>query len=268
MWDISKPGGTGSVGEHCVEDFSGEGMMMRLGKWATLVAGAVMILNISSIAQEQAVEPAAQQAVEPAPQAVEPAVDPLVDADVDAPMDLPADPPVAKFVDINDAVSSRFFDADNTAPDKDDPNKLVIAFHSGMDWTTWKATDFRASTAAFSHLAAMDTISFRVVAPDGFYIAKITYTQSGRGSVLRLARAAGSAHWVVGNFAAHLGLFGTNPTLTGEADLTGLAMTSVPVSITNGLFSFAAPALGAATLEVSSAEVQVYLLPLTESESE
>jgi hypothetical protein len=240
----TKSGGE-PVANSVAEHLSG-GTMMRLGKWATVVAGAVMVLNISSIAQEPVVEPV-----------VEPVIEPVEQAAVD---------PVAKFLDINDAVPSRFFDADATAPHADDPNKLIIAFHSGMDWTTWKATDFRASTAAFSHMAAMDTISFRVVAPEGFYIAKITYTQGGRGSVVRLAKAAGGAHWVVGAFAAHLGLFGTNPTLTGEADLSGLAMTSVPVSITNALFTFAAPALGAATLEVTSAEVQVYLLPLTESE--
>jgi hypothetical protein len=212
-------------------------MMMRLGKWATVVAGAVLVLNLSSIAQAQAVEPDAQQA-----------------------------PPVAKFLDINDAVPSRFFDAEATAPHPDDPNRLVIAFHSGIDWATWKRTEFRASTAAFSHTNAMDTISFRVVAPDGFYIAKITYTQAGTGSIIRTGKAAGSAQWVVGAYAAPLGLFGTNPTLTGEADLTGLAMRSIPVSITNGLFAFATPALGSSSLEVTSAEVQVYLLPLIESD--
>ena len=39
-------------------------------------------------------------------------------------------------------------------------------------------------------------------------------------------------------------------------------MTSVPVSITNGLFAFATPAAGSASVEVNTAEVQVYLEPL------
>jgi hypothetical protein len=223
---------------------------MRLAKWATVVAGAVMVLNISSIAQEQAVEPAAQQAVEPV---VEPPAEP------------PA-PPVAKFVGINDAVPSRFFDAETTAEHADDhPNRLIIAFHSGIDWTTYKATEFRASSASFSYAAAMDTISFRVEAPAGFYIATITYSQAGAGSIIRTGKAAGSAHWVVGAFAAPLGLFGANPTLNGEANLTGLGLTTVPVSITNGLFAFATPTSGSASVEVTGAEVTVCLEPLIDS---
>jgi len=257
---------------------------MRLGKWATVVAGAVMLLNVSSIAQEQAVEPAAQQAVEPV-------VDPPVNAPVDVPVDPaveapapsaeeppallteeeppvepptePPGPPVAKFVGINDAVPSRFFDAEATAEHADDhPNRLIIAFHSGIDWRTYKATEFRASSASFSHAAAMDTISFTVEAPAGFYVATITYSQAGAGSIIRTGKAAGSAQWIVGAFAAHLGLFGTNPTLDGEAKLTGLGLTSVPVSITNGLFAFATPTSGSASVEVTSAEVTVCLEPL------
>jgi hypothetical protein len=254
-------------------------MMMRLGKWATVVAGAVMVLNISSIAQEQAVEPAAQQPVEPV---VNPPVDAPVDSAVEAPapsaeepaallteeppVEPPAEPPappVAKFVGINDAVPSRFFDAEATAEHADDhPNRLIIAFHSGIDWTTYKATEFRASSASFSYAAAMDTISFRVEAPAGFSIATITYSQAGAGSIIRTGKAAGSAHWVVGAFAAPLGLFGTNPTLNGEANLTGLGLTSVPVSITNGLFAFATPTSGSASVEVTGAEVTVCLEPL------
>jgi hypothetical protein len=260
--------------------------MTRFGKWATVVAGAFVMSSIAVTAQEQAgagartpeaivqssddppepapVDPPAPAADEtpappeaetPAPTDPEPAAAPAEEE--------PALPPVAKFVEINDAVPARFFDASATAPHADDPNRLVIAFHSGIDWATWKATDFRASTEAFSYAAAMDTISFTVEAPKGFYISRITYTQGGRGSALRTGKSAGSAQWVVGSFAAPLGVFGTTPTLKGAADLTGLAMTSVPVSITNGLFAFATPSAGAATVEVNSAEVQVYLEPLT-----
>ena len=284
--------------------------MTRLGKWATVVAGAFVMSSIAVTAQEQAgagartpeaivqssddppepapVNPPAPAADEapappaaesPAPPAAEPPSPPEADppappeAETPSPTDPepaaapaeeePALPPAAKFVEINDAVPARFFDASATAPHADDPNRLVIAFHSGIDWTTWKATDFRASTEAFSYAAAMDTISFTVEAPKGFYISRITYTQGGRGSAIRTGKSAGSAQWVVGSFAAPLGVFGASPTLKGEADLTGLAMTSVPVSITNGLFAFATPSAGAATVEVNSAEVQVYLEPMT-----
>ena len=299
--------------------------MMRLGTWAAVVAGAVMVVNLSAAAQEQAAEqtvdsavqpsvdppappaddPPAQRAVveeSPAPPAVEPpapsapeapapsaaeppapaavapeapaeeaAAPPVEEAEAEeaeeeAPPveETPPAPPVAQFVDINDAIAGRFFDARKTAPSGDDPNRLVIAFHTGIDWNTWKNTDFRASTEAFSYPVAMDTISFTIEAPKGFYIARVTYTQGGRGSILRTGKAAGTAQWVVGAFAAPLAQFGTNPTVVGaEADLTGLGMTSVPVSITNGLFAFATPSLGSAIVEVNNAEVQVYLEPLS-----
>jgi hypothetical protein len=77
-----------------------------------------------------------------------------------------------------------------------------------------------------------------------------------------LGKAAGGANWVVGGFAANLGLFSTNPTLTGTAHLSALQMTSVPVSITTGLFAFSPPTSGSATLQVTSADVTVEVLPL------
>ena len=325
--------------------------MIRLGTWATVVAGAVMVVNLSTAAQEQAAGPAAEQTVDstvqpsadppappaddppapvvveeppaspavespappaaepPAPAATEPpapaATEPPAPAAAEPPApsaaeppapaaaesseapaeeaaappveeaaveeetppveEAPALPPVAKFVDINDAVPGRFFDAKATAAGAAEPsNTLRIEFHSGIDWNTWKNTEFRASTESFNYTAAMDTISFRIEAPAGYYISRVTYSQGGRGSALRLGRAGGGAQWVVASVAAPLGQFGTNPTVVGaEADLTGLGMTSVPVSITNGLFVSAPPAAGAALLEVNSAEVQVSLEPLT-----
>jgi hypothetical protein len=168
------------------------------------------------------------------------------------------------FSDINDAVPSKFFDAATSAPDSADPNKLIIRFNTGIDAASWTANDFRASTVAFSRPSAMDTISFRVDAPAGFYIAMITYSQGGAGSIARSGRAAGGANWVVGGFAASLGLFGTNPSLSSTADLTGMQLTSVPVSITIGLFAWAPPLVGSATVAVTSANVVVHLLPLNE----
>ncbi len=260
--------------------------MIRLGTLATVVTGAVMVVNLSAAAQEQAAAPAAEQTVDsavqptaepPAPAAVAPpeapaeeaAAPPVEEAEAEeAPPveEVPAAPPVAQFLDINDAVPGRFFDAKATAAGAaaaEPSNTLKIEFHAGIDWTTWKNTEFRASTESFSYAAAMDTISFRIKAPEGFYISRVTYSQAGRGSILRTGKAVGTAQWVVGAFAAPLAQFGTTPTLKGEADLTGLGMTSVPVSITNGLFAFATPSLGSAIVEVNSAEVQVFLEPLT-----
>ena len=98
-----------------------------------------------------------------------------------------------EFVDITDAVAGRFFDAAATEADPADGNKLIIRFNTGRDPATWKANDFRASTAAFSHLSAMDTINFKIVPPAGHYVAKVTYTQQGTGSIVRTGKAA---RWV------------------------------------------------------------------------
>jgi len=108
----------------------------------------------------------------------------------------------------------------------------------------------------------MDTISFLIEAPNNFYIAKITYTQRGTHAISRTVRAVGGVHWVVDGVPADLGLFDTNPTLSGTVDLTGQNKLLVPVSITCSLFSFAPPMIGSATISITSAEVLVKLLPL------
>jgi hypothetical protein len=161
--------------------------------------------------------------------------------------------------EINDAVPGRFFDAATTTQDG---NKLLIGLSTGFDAETWTVNSFTASTAAFHHAFAMDTISFLIVAPANFYIAKITYTQTGTHAVSRIGRAAGGVHWVVDGVAADLGLFETGPTLTGTFDLSGQNKTLVPVSITCGLFTFAPPLVGSATISITSAEVLVELSPL------
>lgn len=171
--------------------------------------------------------------------------------------------PTASFTEIRDAVPGRFFDSDNTVANG---NTLRIGFNTGLDFRTFRYNDFRASSTSFSHPNAMDTISFRVSAPEGYYIASITYSQRGTGSVLRTGRAAGMTNWVVGKIAADLGTFGTNPTLSDTIDLTGLNLTDVPVSISNSLFAFSTPLLGSATVGVTGAEVVVELSPLAGSQ--
>lgn len=168
----------------------------------------------------------------------------------------------ATFTKIRDAVPGRFFDAAKTRPDAINPNKLIIGFNTGLDFQTFKYADFRASTAAFSYGTAMDTIRFSVEAPEGYYVATVTYTQRGFGSVVRTGKAAGSANWVVAGYASSLGDFGTNPSLSWRMDLTEKRLTSVPISITNGLFAFSTPLLGSAYVSVTGADVVVTLLPL------
>ena len=166
------------------------------------------------------------------------------------------------FSDINDAVAGRFYDAATTAPDPLNPNKLIIGFNSGIDPKTWINKAFTASTAAFNSKSAMDTISFRIHAPDGYYISKITYSQRGTGSISRTGSAAGGTHWVIDDAAEGIGGFGTNPTFSRAIDLTGQHKTFIPVSITNAMIVFSTPQLGSASLSVTGADVLVELLPL------
>jgi hypothetical protein len=170
--------------------------------------------------------------------------------------------PSVTFSDINDAVPGKYFDAATTAPDPDNPNKLLIGLHTGFDTATWTNNTFAASTAAFHRTAAMDTLSVLIEAPEGFYIARITYTQRGTRALTRTGAATGGASWVVDGIAMDLGLFHANPNVSGTVDLTGQNKILVPVSITSGVFTFATPRLGAASIGVTSAELLVELLPL------
>jgi hypothetical protein len=167
-----------------------------------------------------------------------------------------------RFSNITDAVPGRFFDAATTAPDPLDPNRLIIGFNSGYDVQTWQLNEFTASTAAFHHRSAVDTISLLVEAPPGSYVSRITYRQNGRGAVARVAGAAGGTNWVVGDVAGDLGLFKEQPTLSGTVDLTGEPRTVVPVSVTTGLFVFGVANAGAAGISVTGAEILVEVLPL------
>ncbi len=172
----------------------------------------------------------------------------------------------ATFADIKDAVPGRWFDAAATETeaakfkcDPANPTTLAILFNSGTDPKTWKNNAFIASTNAFYYPSVMDAIGFSVKSPPGHYIAKITYSQRGTGSIARTGKVSGGASWLVGNVAAPLGIFGTNPTLTGTMDLTEQYLDTVHVSITVGLHTFATPQLGSATVSLTGAEVIVEL---------
>ncbi len=165
---------------------------------------------------------------------------------------------VVRFKTIRDAAPGKFFDASTTAPDPANLNRLVIRMNTGFDPTTFIANDFRASALAFSNRIAMDTISFVVNAPSGFYIAKITYTERGTGWTSRTAVEAGSATWVVSKTPGVLGVFTSNPNLSRTADLTAARLTSVPVSITVSLFA------STGSVAITSADVLVTLLPLVQ----
>jgi hypothetical protein len=163
------------------------------------------------------------------------------------------------FSRIDDAVASRWVDPATTRADTSNRNKLIVGFNQGLDSTTLKYREFRASTAAFNYTAAMDTISVRLTAPSGYYIAKVTYSQRGSGSKTGTGRAQGAASWIVADVSASLGTFSTNPTLTQTMDISARKLTVLPVSITNSLNVFSTSSLGSATVSITGADITVTL---------
>lgn len=170
----------------------------------------------------------------------------------------PSEPPASttRFVEISDAVPTSFFDASTSAADPLDPDRLVIGFHAGADPTTLVARDFKASALPFGHRAAMDTISFTILAPTGRFVSRVTYAQRGTGSTGRTDLVAGGATWVVAGVPGNLGVFSGEPSLSGTLDLAPSRLTSVPVSITLSLFA------STGSVAVTGADVHVELLPL------
>jgi hypothetical protein len=172
------------------------------------------------------------------------------------------------FTDVRDAVPSRFFnpDLDATHPDVTDPNTLIIGLESGIDPATFVDTAFKASTLTFGVRVAMDSLTFNVVAPTGYYVSSITYVQEGTGSIQRLADARGTSSWVVNGQPASLGVFRSDPTLSRTVTFTDSHLTVVPVSITTSLFVFAPPTSGEATVELTAAKVVVTVAPFAPGE--
>jgi hypothetical protein len=219
---------------------------MRLSKWAVCAAAVTMLMLTSAGIAES-------QVIEESPVVESPVIE---ESAVLAPVD------DISFV-VRDAVPNRFFDPATSGKDPLNPNRLVIGFHSGMDWTTWKATDFRASSAAYSYTTAMDTLHVTITAAKECYcyISKITYSQKGTGAVARIGFAGGAANWVVEGVAQNLGTFATNPTLSRSMVPAGRP-TTVSMSVTVNLSSFATSSLGAASLLLREADVLVEVLPL------
>jgi hypothetical protein len=168
-----------------------------------------------------------------------------------------AEAQVVRFSSKRDAVPATFFDAAASHPSSTNANKLIIGLDAGSDPTTLLARSFTASTLPFYNRSAMDTISFKITAPLGYYVAAIVYTQQGSGFTGRSAVEGGAATWVVAGYPSSLGVFTSNPNLTRTADLTALKLTTVPVSITVSLFASATGGIS-----VTSANVIVKLLPL------
>jgi hypothetical protein len=164
---------------------------------------------------------------------------------------------VVRFSGIKDAVPSKFFDAATSAPAPGDANTLIIGLNTGFDPLTFIANDFRASALPFSNRAAMDTISFTIRAPLGFFVSKITYTQHGTGFTSRTSVSYGGAQWVVAGTPLQLGTFTNNPNLSSTVDISRKRLRSVPVTITDSLFATTG------SVSITEADVHVELLPIS-----
>jgi hypothetical protein len=129
------------------------------------------------------------------------------------------------FLDVNDAVPGRCYDSVTTAPDPVNPNQLIIGINTG-----YIPGSFSVSAACYASdegsSLMMDTISFLVIAPPGYYISGVTFLQTLVTSGSRGGQGFGAVMKVVGD----------DPMPgTGTVNLTGLSRTVVPVSITTAL---------------------------------
>lgn len=101
-----------------------------------------------------------------------------------------------------------------------------------------------------------DTISFRVTAPDGYYLSTVTYELTGTMSVSRIGFASLGANGVVDGKATNVSR--TTPTVV---DLTGQQKTSVMVSLSAHVSAGGYSNIGSATAQVTSAAVSVGFIP-------
>lgn len=131
------------------------------------------------------------------------------------------------------------------APDPLDPNRLIIG------------TAACTASSPNGTRVIMDTFTFSVEAPAGFYISGITFTQDMRTSGSRGGRGFAARSWVVDDEALAGGV---------SPDLSLAGKTRLPVSITTFLAAFGIQVVsGSAT--ASNPVVAVELLPLSPSVS-
>lgn len=168
----------------------------------------------------------------------------------------PAFAQTATFSDIDDAHAGVCYDPATTAADALNPNILRIGVHSGFSSTSWTNIGCIASTTSFYSRLMSDTIAARVLAPAGFYISRVTFTQTGTATASRVAQVFAGAQWVVDGDALPAGLSG------GVADLTGQFKTVVPVSFSIFLGAKVNGTSGSASASVANPALVVELLPL------
>lgn len=167
-----------------------------------------------------------------------------------------ADAQVATFSAIDDASPGVCYDPATTAPDALNPNILHIGVHSGFSSTSWTNIGCIASTTSFHSRLMNDTIAARIEAPAGFYISRVTFTQTGSATSSRVGQVFAGAQWVVDGDALPGSLSG------GTIDLTGQFRTVVPVSFSIFLGAKINGTSGSASASVANPALVVELLPL------
>lgn len=152
------------------------------------------------------------------------------------------------FENMSDRVPGRNYDSATSTVDASNANKLLIGINSGYDPVTWTNTAFIASTGGFHLRTTSDTFNVNIVAPEGFSISKITYTQTIATYQSRTASFSSSLSWTVD---------GVKRTLLAPQTLGGGVLTSVAT------FSTAVPKPSASvTLDsaISATDIK-YLTP-------
>jgi len=186
-------------------------------------------------------------------------------------------PPVA-FEQVRDS-GGKFFSSAVTHT-TESPNVLIVGIESGLD--AFKAcaptTSPVAPTPCTGTRVAMDTISFVVRPPGGYYVSSIQIDEQGTGAISRLADARGSSGWVVDGVPIDLdGPFGGAVQFSPGGNVWSRSRThelsdsgdrAVPVSVTTGLFAYAGDVGGAASVELKSAIVAVTIAPIGTTEKQ
>ena len=164
----------------------------------------------------------------------------------------------ATFVRIKDSVAGRCYDPATTAPDATNPNRLLIGIHSDTGADPFGHSPGCIASDAGPTLTT-DTLSFYVEAPDGSYISKITFTQSGTTFGSRGGRGFRSTNWVVADRASTVPV--TPEGWEGSVDLSLERRTLIPVSITTYLAAFGGSVMSGSA-SASNPAVLVEVLPL------
>lgn len=153
----------------------------------------------------------------------------------------------ATFSGFDDAVAGRCYDPATTAPDAIDGNRLRI----GMTSCT--------ASAPNGSIMSGDTLRLDVDAPPGYFITKLTFTQSGSSSGSRGGAGFRSAIWVVDSKPHTVPTTGTG--WIGTVDVSLLRKTRIPVSITTHLAAFGIQVVSGSA-SASNPQLVVELAPI------